>query len=478
MVTLDKRGIKVDGKYRVLACSSFFYFRIPKEKWNERADAILAAGGNAVDVYFPWNYHEIKPGVFRFDGDADADAFLRLCSEKGLMVIARPGPYICSEWDGGALPAWVTAKGKVRCADPAFLADTANWYRKILPIIKKYTYDGHGGVILMQLDNELDFFDCPDPEAYIGALRDMAREMGIDVPLFACAGQLCAERAGGFAEGVYPTYNFYPDSLDAGYDSVLRYYADALAEKDMPLLVSETNRDAFLIRREYAAGAKLLGMYNQVGGSNFGFTASVNNWGEPLAFLATQYDFASMINTLGEYSPEVDKFRIFDAFLSSLGGRASTAVPYHGSLTVASEFRTAEQSNALALEDGGVLVCLSNFDGDGEATVTVGKHTVKARLHPQTSAFLPFGVPFGSVTVDCANCEPLAFDGKTLTFHTDFEPYAVIDGRTVTADTQVGGVDVRFVSEETAATFGRGKVTRASAKHVTYSVPIAKPQET
>lgn len=477
MVALDKRGISVDGKYRVLLCASFFYFRIPREKWEERANALVASGCNAVDIYFPWNYHELAPGQYTFEGNADADEFLRLCTEKGLMIIARPGPYICSEWDGGAIPAWIVAKGNVRSANPEFIADTRKWYERILPIIKKYEYDGHGGVILMQLDNELDFFDCPDPEAYIGQLRDIAREEGITVPLFACAGQLCAERAGGLTDGVYPTYNFYPDSFDAGYDSVFRYYTDTLAERDKPLLVSETNRDAFLMRREYAAGAKLLGMYNQVGGSNFGFTASVNNWGNPLAFLSTLYDFDSMVNTLGEYTPEVDKFRIFDSFLRSLGERAATALPYRGDVKVKADFTAAENTNALELDDGGVIVCLSCFDKEGEAEVEACGKSVKAHLHAGESLFLPFGVKYGNLTVECANCEPLAYDGKTLTLHTDFTPYAMINGRVIEKDTTVDGVAVRFISDEEAAVFGRKDAVRAPKKHVTYSVPVAKPVE-
>lgn len=477
MVTLDVNGVAVNGKHKVLLCASFFYFRIPREKWEERADAIVAAGYNTVDIYFPWNYHETAPGTYRFDGDADADAFLALCAKKGLMIIARPGPYICSEWDGGALPAWIAAKGNVRSADPQFLAATKTWYDRILPVIKKYEYDGQGGVILVQLDNELDFFDCPDPEKYIGALRDMAKESGICVPLFACAGQLNALRAGGLTKGVYPTYNFYPDSLNAGYDGVLRYYADTLGEMGYPLLISETNRDAFLLRREYAAGAKLLGAYNQVGGSNFGFTPSVNNWGAPLAFLSTQYDFESLITTLGEYSADIDRQRIFSSFLLLMGERGAAALPYRGSVDVRAEFTAAEQSNALELPGGGVIVCLSSFGGEGKATVTACGHTVTAHMRENESIFLPFGVPFGAVTVECANCEPIGFDGHTLTFHTDFAPYARINGKEFTADGETDGVAVRFISDEKAAVFGRENAMRAPKSHVTYAADIVRPAE-
>ena len=106
-VELKSSGILISGKEEVLLCASFFYFRIPRKEWASRAKLIAALGYNCVDVYFPWNYHETQPGVFDFSGERDVDSFLRICEENRLYVIARPGPYICSEWDGGALPGWV-----------------------------------------------------------------------------------------------------------------------------------------------------------------------------------------------------------------------------------------------------------------------------------------------------------------------------------------------------------------------------------
>lgn len=49
--------------------------------------------------YIPWNYHEEVPGVYNFNGDRDFEYFLKLAQDIGLLVILRPGPYICGEWD-------------------------------------------------------------------------------------------------------------------------------------------------------------------------------------------------------------------------------------------------------------------------------------------------------------------------------------------------------------------------------------------
>ena len=415
MIELNERGIRVDGQYRVLLCASIFYFRLPAALWEDRIDMLLAAGYNTADVYFPWNFHETAPGKWDFTGDKDAEAFLKLCCEKGLMVIARPGPYICSEWDGGSMPAWIAAGGGVvRDNDPDFLAAVKKWYDRILPVIKKYEYPfAAGGVVLVQIENELDFFDCRDAAGYIAALKRMADAAGISVPVFACAGQMCAPRAGGTVDGVYPTYNFYPDSRDNTFDAVMRAYAERLGKLHLPLLVSETNRDHFLLRRELAAGAKLLGAYNQVAGSHFGFTEAVNNWGKPLAFLSTMYDFGSMVTALGEFSAEAEKAAVFAAAINAYGEALASAVPYTGEISVKSDFPTAVN----ALDSGaGLLVCVPNFsDKAGKAEIEIDGQRIKVEVEPWDAPFVPVGLRVGATTVT-AECEMIGVSGNRLTF--------------------------------------------------------------
>ena len=49
--------------------------------------------------YVPWNFHETAQGVYNFTGDRDLEHFLDLANQTGLLVILRPGPYICAEWE-------------------------------------------------------------------------------------------------------------------------------------------------------------------------------------------------------------------------------------------------------------------------------------------------------------------------------------------------------------------------------------------
>lgn len=49
--------------------------------------------------YVPWNVHEAEEGKFNFEGENDLVEFIKMADSVGLLVILRPGPYICGEWD-------------------------------------------------------------------------------------------------------------------------------------------------------------------------------------------------------------------------------------------------------------------------------------------------------------------------------------------------------------------------------------------
>ena len=407
-ITLDRNGLMMEGRYQIPLCASLFYFRIPAGCWLDRIRKLKRAGYSCADVYFPWNHHELSPGEWSFAGERDVDAFLRLMAQEGMQVVARPGPYICSEWDGGAIPAWLLTDGKpIRSADPEWMRHVAAWYDHILPCIVRHQVDQGGSVILLQVENELDFFDCPDPRTYQSELAAMARRHGITVPIFGCAGQGSVQGATGHAPDVLPTFNFYPDVTDASFDSVCLAVHEALAESGMPLLITETGREHFLLRRELANGARFLGAYNQVGGTNFGFSTSINNWGKgdsPLSFLTTDYDFASMVDAAGCYRPEVLEGRLLGGLLDALGDRLACAtVRKHHGIHVHWEEASSQMDDAGVLSDmgtDGALLCLPNFTAStqlAEITVDAEESSNRAVSFRTTvgtgqAPFLPVGL--------------------------------------------------------------------------------------
>ncbi|MEH7482645.1 beta-galactosidase [Neobacillus drentensis] len=379
-VQLSKQGISINGKPTIILCASVFYFRIPMELWKDRLEKVKMAGYNCIDVYFPWNFHETQRDLWDFTDDKDVEAFLQMAAEEGLYVVARPGPYICSEWDGGALPAYLFTNTKMRLRDndSVFLEHVGRWFDRILPILKRYELGQKGSIICVQLDNELDFFGCQDPTGYISALRDMAFAHDLEVPLVACAGQGDLFKASGNSKGVIPTCNFYPNDRDPEFESKVHEYVERLGNQNLPLMVTETNRSHFLLRRLLAAGAKLLGPYLQVSGTNFGFTNAANNWGNPLSFLTSDYDFGGMISSTGEVRAEALEGRLMSRILGAVGeSLAQSVYSTDHELTLGGALSNEVTGpNALELQGGGYLYSLPNVsDNEQTVSIQIGDHS-------------------------------------------------------------------------------------------------------
>ncbi|WP_306206365.1 beta-galactosidase [Actinoplanes sp. RD1] len=185
-VAFDRYSMIIGGERTYLWSGEMHPFRLPSPRlWRDVLQKFKANGLNAVSVYFDWGYHSPAPGVYDFTGVRDMDLFLRMADEAGLYVIARPGPYINAETDGGGFPAWLTTQaGRARSDAPDYLAATDEWQSAIDPIIARHQLTtGSGSVILYQIENELAATGAGQA-AYLKHLYDKARADGIDVPVF------------------------------------------------------------------------------------------------------------------------------------------------------------------------------------------------------------------------------------------------------------------------------------------------------
>lgn len=370
-VALTQGRLWIDGKARVLLCASVFPFRIPRSQWEQRLNAVKRLGYQVIDVYTPWNLYMREPGKADFSGRLDIEEFLRMTKRAGLYALIRPGPYICAEWDGGGLPAWVLTDPKIRARqhDEAFLEAVRTWYQQIIPIISRQQYAGHGHggpVIMVQADNELDFFDCEDPTGYIGSLASMMREMGVRVPIVVCAGQGDMTRAGADAATVAPAVNLYPDDDDPDFDRQVRYYRHAASRRGAPLIVTETNRVHRTLRRLVGSGAAFIGPYLQVSGWDFDYGTSVNSWGSLEAFMTSDYDFGGAVDPAGGERPEADQARRLSAIINALGDRLSMAQVADEGAIASFAGRIRAEGRPLSLEDPRLGLGLLNLAGGGE----------------------------------------------------------------------------------------------------------------
>lgn len=164
-VEFDHYSIKLDGVRRTVRAGSLHYFRLPDAGlWEDRIEKMKAAGLNAVDLYYPWNYHSEYPGAYDFTGIRDLGRLHDLIEQAGLWLIARPGPYICAEIDMGGLPAWLFGGAGVmpRCRSELgfsfssdFMDATREWFSHVVP-----TFAGRSNLILVQIENE---YTLPTP---------------------------------------------------------------------------------------------------------------------------------------------------------------------------------------------------------------------------------------------------------------------------------------------------------------------------
>ncbi len=198
----------LNGQPFQIISGAIHYFRVVPEYWLDRLEKLKAMGCNTVETYIPWNLHEPRKGTFCFEGLADVVRFVRLAQGLGLYVILRPSPYICAEWELGGLPAWLLAEDgmRLRTACPAFQAHVADYYRVLMDRLAPLQITRGGPVILMQLENEYGSY--ADDKEYLRWLRDLTRELGIDVPLVSADGASLECLKGSAVEGVAPTLTF------------------------------------------------------------------------------------------------------------------------------------------------------------------------------------------------------------------------------------------------------------------------------
>jgi len=188
-LTIAGGRFQLDGKPFQILSGEMHYARVPREYWRDRLQKARAMGLNTITSYVFWNLHEPKPGVYDFSGNLDVATYIRMAQEAGLHVILRPGPYVCSEWDLGGLPAWLLADRSVvlRSTDEKFLAPAARFLTRLGRELAPLLSTRGGPIIAVQVENEYGSFDSD--KVYMGRIRDAIVAAGLgDVLLYTADG--------------------------------------------------------------------------------------------------------------------------------------------------------------------------------------------------------------------------------------------------------------------------------------------------
>ncbi|KAF4014101.1 hypothetical protein G4228_005454 [Cervus hanglu yarkandensis] len=319
VVDRDHNRFLLDGAPFRYVSGSLHYFRVPRVLWADRLFKMRMSGLNVVQFYVPWNYHEPEPGVYNFNGSRDLFAFLKEATLANLLVILRPGPYICAEWEMGGLPAWLLRKPKIhlRTSDPDFLAAVDSWFKVLLPRIYPWLYHNGGNIISIQVENEYGSYRACDV-SYMRHLAGLFRALlGDKILLFTTDGPEGLKC--GSLQGLYTTVDFGPADNMTKIFGLLRKY-----EPRGPLVNSEyytgwldywgqnhSTRSVPAVTKGLEKMLKLgasVNMYMFHGGTNFGYWNGADEKGRFLP-ITTSYDYDAPISEAGDPTPKLFAIR-------------------------------------------------------------------------------------------------------------------------------------------------------------------------
>ncbi|MEE0927407.1 MAG: beta-galactosidase family protein [Bacteroidales bacterium] len=317
----------LNGKATPIYSGEMHYSRIPHQYWRHRFQMMKAMGLNAVATYVFWNWHEQEQGKWDFEGDKDLAEYIKIAGEEGLMVILRPGPYVCAEWEFGGYPWWLqNIEGmEIRRDNEQFLKYTKLYIERLFKEVGHLQCTKGGPIIMIQCENEFGSYvaqrtdiSLEQHRAYNAKIKQQLIDAGFDVPMFTSDGSWLFE--GGSTPNALPTangesnienlkrvVNKYHDGkgpymVAEFYSGWLSHWAEPFPQTDASSLARQTE--------EYLKNDVSFNFYMVHGGTNFGFTSGANyDKRRDIQPDLTSYDYDAPISEAGWVTPKFDSVR-------------------------------------------------------------------------------------------------------------------------------------------------------------------------
>jgi hypothetical protein len=503
-LTLDSRSLLRDGKPWLLISGEFHYARCPEAEWRDELLKIKAGGVSVVASYIFWIHHEEVQGVWDWTGQRDLRKFLQTCHDVGLDVLLRIGPWCHGEVRNGGFPDWLQKMGddqafELRRDNPGYLGYVTKLYAQISRQTKGLLWKDGGPVIAIQVENEYS-----GPTEHLMTLKKMARDVGIDVPLYTCTGW-GSGGAAPFGELV-PFSGSYVDGFwdrslrGGGYGGVLNFsggfrrgnaaamgmmgsdpattnaapqpapapvraetYPSCTCELGGGMMASyhrrvfmwpEDTESLALVR--LGSGVNLLGFYMYHGGenpegklTNLNETQATNYWND---LPVKNYDFQAPIGEYGQEREHYHFLRQLGLFLEDFGpglsGMTSQTPNARGSLNWAarsngdSGYLFVSHYQHLAQQPARENIQFQVKFAGGDITLPSAPVTVPYN----TRFFWPLNLDLGGVKLIYASAQPICQLNDRNTRYTVFKQTAAIpaefvfDAATATVDSSTGNI--------------------------------------
>jgi beta-galactosidase len=305
---IENGNFLYNGNEVRIISGSIHYFRVVPEYWRDRLEKLKNCGFNTVETYVAWNIHEPQADKYNFEGIADIEKFIKTAQELGLLVIVRPSPYICAEWEFGGLPAWLLKDRnmRLRCVYKPFLDRVDKYYDELIKRLKPLLCTNGGPIIAMQIENEYGSYG--NDKDYLNYIKEGLIKRGVDVLLFTSDGPGDLMLQGGTLPDIYKTANF-GSRVEESFNKLREY------EKEGPLICMEFwngwfdhwgehhhTRDVQDVAKVFEGMLKVgasVNFYMFHGGTNFGFYNGANH-SDVYEPTVTSYDYDCLLTEDGE----------------------------------------------------------------------------------------------------------------------------------------------------------------------------------
>lgn len=309
---ISKNEFLKDGRPIKIISGAVHYFRNMPDTWEDIFKKLKALGCNCVETYCAWNMHEKQKGTYDFSGILDIAKFIKIAQSEDLMVIVRPGPYICAEWEFGGLPWWIQTDEnmEIRCMNSEYISCFDQYLEKLFEQIRPMLCTNGGPIIMLQCENEYGYYG--DDKQYLNYLAKSYRSKGIDVPLFTSDGTQKHHLLDGTIDGLLPTLNF-GSRVKENFKAFNELYPN---QPKMCMEMWNGWFDAWGDTQHHTTSAEdyaktvddmlqigSLNMYMFIGGTNFGFTSGANHY-ETFAPDVTSYDYDALLTEAGDTTPK------------------------------------------------------------------------------------------------------------------------------------------------------------------------------